>query len=181
MRLDAATDHQSFIADGAQPALSNDGTQLAYAASPRGLAVRDLATAQTRTIALRQLGTAADMLSATIDWLGDGSHIAIVPSPTPWDLGRTTPETALLRNSQQNAVVVFVHVPALPAPLTADCAHLTGPALTAQSRLREARRLQEACSSRAMRLVTRQSLRSSAPPARRDGSSSSPGRSPTGG
>src|SRR5690348_16380860 len=40
MRLDVATGRETFIADGAQPALSNDGTQLAYGASPRGLAVR---------------------------------------------------------------------------------------------------------------------------------------------
>jgi hypothetical protein len=51
---------QAFMADGAQPALSNDGTQLAYAGSPRGLAVRDLTTGHTRTIGLGRLGTAAN-------------------------------------------------------------------------------------------------------------------------
>lgn len=86
MRLEVATGRQAFIADGAQPALSNDGTQLAYAASPRGLAVRDLATGHTRTIGLDQLGTAANLLNATIGWLGDGSDLAIIPKPTAWDL-----------------------------------------------------------------------------------------------
>jgi hypothetical protein len=44
MRLHVATSRESFIADGAQSALSNDGKQLAYGAAPRALAVRDLAT-----------------------------------------------------------------------------------------------------------------------------------------
>lgn len=130
MRLDVGTGRQSFIAHGAQPALSNDGTQLAYAASPRGLAVRDLATGQTRTIALRQLGPAADLLNATIGWLGDGSDIAVVPAPTAWDLVGRPPRLRWCETSQRHAVVVFVHVPAPPAPLTADCVHLTGHALT---------------------------------------------------
>jgi hypothetical protein len=86
MRLDVATRRQTFIADGAQPALSNDGTQLAYGAAPRGLAVRDLASGQTRTIGLGQLGVAANLLAATVSWLADGSDIAIVPAPTAWDL-----------------------------------------------------------------------------------------------
>jgi hypothetical protein len=83
MRLDLATGDQTFIADGAQPALSNEGTRLAYGAPSRGPAVRDLATGHTRTIALRQLGTAANLLNARIGWLGDESDIAIIPVPTP--------------------------------------------------------------------------------------------------
>jgi hypothetical protein len=71
MRLDVATGRQAFIADGAQPALSHGGTQLAYGASPNGLAVRDLA---------------ANLLHATIGWLSDESAIAIIPAPTLWDL-----------------------------------------------------------------------------------------------
>jgi hypothetical protein len=129
MRLDVATSRQSFVADGAQPALSNDGTQLAYGASPRGLAVRDLATGQTRTIGLRQLGTAADLLNATIGWLGDGSDIAIIPAPTPWDLVGRPPKLHWCGTTQTRAVIVFVHVPAPPAPMTADCVHLAGRAL----------------------------------------------------
>jgi hypothetical protein len=124
MRLDVATGHQAFIADGAQPALSNDGTQLAYGASPRGLAVRDLATGRTRTIELGQLGTAANLLNATIGWLGDGSDIAIIPTPTAWDLVGRPPKLRWCGTTQKRAVIVFVHVPAPPAPMTADCVHL---------------------------------------------------------
>jgi len=129
MRLDTATGRQSFIADGAQPAISDDGTQLAYGAGRGGLAVRDLATGQTRSIGLAQLGSAADLLNASIGWLGDGSELAIVPSPTAWDLVGRPPRLHWCGTSQRHAVVVFVHVPAPPAPLTAQCVHLAGPAL----------------------------------------------------
>jgi hypothetical protein len=129
MRLDVATGRQTFIADGAQPALSSDGTQLAYGASPHGLAVRDLATGQTRTIGLAQLGTAAELGNATIGWLGDGSDIAIIPAPTAWDLVGRPPKLHWCGTTQTHAVIVFVHVPAPPAPLTADCVHLAGRAL----------------------------------------------------
>lgn len=132
MRLDVATGRRSFIAAGAQPALSNDATQLAYGASPRGLAVRDLATGQTRTIALRQLGRAANLLNATIGWLGDGSDLAVVPAPTAWDLVGRPPKLRWCGTSQSRAVIVFVHVPVPPAPLTADCVHLTGRVLGAK-------------------------------------------------
>jgi hypothetical protein len=129
MRLDVATDRQTFIADGAQPAISDDGTQLAYGASPRGLAVRDLATGQTRTIGLAQLGTAAQLGNAAIGWLGDGSEIAIIPAPTPWDLVGRPPKLHWCGATQTHAVIVFVHVPAPPARLTADCVHLEERAL----------------------------------------------------
>jgi hypothetical protein len=129
MRLNVATGHETFVAEGAQPALSNDGTQLAYGASPRGLAVRDLASGQTRTIGLGQLGTAANLLNATIGWLGDGSDIAIIPAPTPWDLVGRPPKLHWCGTTQTRAVIVFVHVPAPPAPMTADCVHLAGRAL----------------------------------------------------
>jgi hypothetical protein len=129
MRFDVATGRQTFVADGAQPAISSDGTQLAYGASPRGLAVRDLATGQTRTIGLAQLGTAAQLESATIGWLGDGSDIAIIPAPTAWDLVGRPPKLRWCGTTQTHAVIVFVHVPAPPTPLTADCVHLAGPAL----------------------------------------------------
>jgi hypothetical protein len=88
-----ATRRQTLIADGEQPAVSDDGTQLAYGAAIHGLAVRDLATGTTRTIGLvAQLGKAADLLDASLPWLADGTDIAIIPSPPAWDLvGRRPP------------------------------------------------------------------------------------------
>jgi hypothetical protein len=129
MRLDVKTGRQSFVADGAQPALSNDAKQLAYGAFPQGLAVRDLATGGTRTIALTQLGKSAELLNASIRWLADGSDVAIVPSAAAWDLMGTPPKLRWCGTSQSRPVVVFVHVPSPPAPLTAVCVHLAGPAL----------------------------------------------------
>ncbi len=126
MRLNVGNGNQTFIADGAQPALSNDGTQLAYGGSPSGLAVRDLATGQTRSIRLPQLGAAADLLNATIAWLGDGSEIAIIPAPTPWDLVGRPPKLHWCGTTQAHAVIVFVHVPAPPAQMTARCVRVAG-------------------------------------------------------
>ena len=128
MRLDVKTGQQTFVADGAQPALNNDGTQLAYGAFPQGLAVRDLATGKTRTIALTRLGKAAELINASIRWLADGSDVAIVPTATAWDLVGTPPKLRWCGTSQSRPVVVFVHVPPPPARLTAVCVHLAGPA-----------------------------------------------------
>ena len=133
MRLDVASGRQSLIADGAQPALSNDGTQLAYAAFPRGLAVRDLTTGQTRTIGLGRLGPAANLLNATIGWLEDGSDIAVVPSATPWDLVGRPPKLRWCGTTQARGVIVFVHVPAPPARLTADCVRVAGRGLNGRA------------------------------------------------
>lgn len=129
MRLDVATGRRALVADGAQPALSADGTQLAYAASPRGLAVRGLATHRTRWITLGELGGSADLLNASITWLGDGSDIAVVPAATAWDLVGKPPRFHWCGTSQTHPVIVFVHVPAPPAPLTGSCVRLAPGAL----------------------------------------------------
>lgn len=128
-RIDVANGRQSFVANGAQPAISRDGRQLAYGAFPNGLTVRDLATGQTRTIKLPQLGSSAQLLNASIGWLGNGSQLAIVPAPAAWDLMGRPPHPRWCGTTQTHSVIVFVHVPAPPAPLTARCIHLAGPPL----------------------------------------------------
>jgi hypothetical protein len=125
MRLEVASGRQTFVADGAQPAISNDGKQLAYGAAPQGLAVRDLATGQTRTIALKQLGQAAELGNASIHWLGDGSTVAIVPSGTAWDLVGKPPKLSWCGISQSHPVIVFVHVPPSSGRLTETCVQLS--------------------------------------------------------
>jgi hypothetical protein len=129
MRLDVATRQRSFVADGAQPALNKAGTELAYSAFPRGLAVRDLRTGQTRTIALGQLDSAANVEAGSVGWLGDGSDIAVVPAGTLWDLMGKPPKERWCGTSQKTSVVVFVHVPRPPAALTSKCIRLPGAAL----------------------------------------------------
>ncbi len=126
MRLDVASGRRTAVADGAQPAVSSDGKQLAYGAFPQGLAVRDLRTGRTRTVALNMLGRSADLANASIHWLGDGSTVAIVPAGTPWDLIGKPPKLRWCGTAERQPVVVFVHVPAPPAPLTATCVHLSG-------------------------------------------------------
>jgi hypothetical protein len=129
MRLNTATGRRTFVADGAQPALSIDGKQLAYGAFPQGVAVRDLQTGKTRTLALKELGKAANLLDASIHWLGDGADVAIVPTQTPWDLVGKPPKLYWCGEAQNHPVVVFVHVPPPPAPMTARCVHLSGRAI----------------------------------------------------
>jgi hypothetical protein len=128
LRIDVATRRQTLIADGEQPAISDDGSQLAYGAATHGLAVRDLATSTMRTIGVvAQLGKAADLLDASLTWLADGTDIAIIPSPPAWDLvGRRPPPARWCNTTDTHAVIVFVHVPPAPAPLTADCVRLAG-------------------------------------------------------
>ncbi len=126
LRLNTANDRYSFVADGTQPALNRTGTELAYAAFPRGLAVRNLRTGQTRTIALGQLDTSADLVGATVAWLGDGKDIAVLPAASMWDLTGKEPNYQWCGTSQRHAVIVFVHVPPAPAALTSTCVRAPG-------------------------------------------------------
>jgi len=126
MRLDIASGRSRFVADGSQPEVSSSGTELAYGTFPEGLAVRDLRTGQTRTVRLPQLGVSANLMSATIGWLGDGTDLAIVPMAGAWDLVGKPPKYRWCGTSQSNPVVVFVHVPPPPAALTADCVRVPG-------------------------------------------------------
>ncbi len=121
MRLDLVTRRRSFVTDGAQPALNESGTELAYATFPTGLAVRDLRTGRTRAIALSQLDNAANVEAGAIGWLSDGSDVAIVPSGTAWDLMGKPPKERWCGTSQKTGVIVFVHVPPPPAALDARC------------------------------------------------------------
>ncbi len=132
MRIDVATRGEVQVAEGAQPAVSDDGTQLAYATFPHGLAVRDLTAGTTRTISLvAELGEQADLLDGAVTWLADGSDIAIVPSaPARALVGHHPPRARWCGTTAAHAVVVFVHVPAEPAPLTARCAHVAGKPLS---------------------------------------------------
>lgn len=126
MRLDVASRRSTFVADGTQPTLNQAGTELAYGAFPHGLAVRDLRTGRTRTIALGQLDSAANIMAGTVGWLGDGTDIAVVPAATPWDLMGKEPKFRWCGTSQRHSVMVFVHVPPAPAALTATCVHVPG-------------------------------------------------------
>jgi hypothetical protein len=134
IRIDVATGRKTFVAEGEQPAVSNDGTQLAYGAAPHGLAVRDLKSGRTRTVGLvSQLGPAADLLASQVTWLADESDIAVVPQPPIQRAGggrrRRGPAVfGACHFSHRRAVVVFVHVPPPPARLTARCVHMAGPA-----------------------------------------------------
>ena len=82
-RISVATGHRSFVADGAQPAVSPDGRYLAYATGRQftGIAVRDLASGRTTMIPLRsQIGTDASLLAGQISWLGNGMQIVAMPT-----------------------------------------------------------------------------------------------------
>jgi hypothetical protein len=82
-RVSTATGKVSFVADGAYPAISPDGRQLAYVTGRRfnAIAVRDLRSGQTRVIDLRSLlGKHANLLNqGGVSWLGDGGELVVVP------------------------------------------------------------------------------------------------------
>ena len=82
-RLTITTRRQTLLADGELPAVSPDSRLLAYVtgAESRSIAVRDLATAATRSIDLTGLlGTFADVFDGSLAWLANGSGLALVTS-----------------------------------------------------------------------------------------------------
>jgi hypothetical protein len=84
VRFHIPTRRSSFIAYGAEPAVSPDGDKLAYAALRVGalpIAIRDLATGNTRSINLERLiGPGENLLNASVVWLADGTDIAVIPA-----------------------------------------------------------------------------------------------------
>jgi len=87
-RIDLANGGESFVADGAEPSISQNGRLLAYATGPPGsqeLVVRDLDSGMIRSINLQKLlGRYGDLLSASIAWLG--SQIVVRPGGVLDDL-----------------------------------------------------------------------------------------------
>jgi hypothetical protein len=84
-RISVATGHRSFVADGAQPAVSPDGRYLAYATGRQftGIAVRDLLSGRTTMITLRnQLGADASLLP--------GQQAGWATAPRSWSCPRRT-------------------------------------------------------------------------------------------
>lgn len=84
-RVSTTTGKRTYIADGAQPAISADGRYLAYASGleAQSVSVRDLRTGATRNWNLRSfMGPDADLLGGYVVWLGDGRLVA-VPQDRP--------------------------------------------------------------------------------------------------
>jgi hypothetical protein len=84
-RISVATSRVTFVADGANPAVSPDSRYLAYATGNgfSELAVRDLRTGSTRTIDVAPLigGSSSFLTEPAITWLGDGTQVVVVPRP----------------------------------------------------------------------------------------------------
>jgi hypothetical protein len=129
MRLAVASGRRSLVATGSEPALSPDDTQLAYGAYPEGLAVRDLHSAQTRTVSLTgQLGGAANLTLTSITWLADEDEV-VLAAPAQFIAASKNTSTQTATGSchpQRRPVLVFVRVPAAPAPLRAHCVTVPG-------------------------------------------------------
>ena len=82
-RISVATGRKSFVAVGAQPAVSPDGHFLAYATGRLSseLAVRNLVSGRTRTVDLtRLIGSGSSLIGGQIAWLGSGTQVAAIPS-----------------------------------------------------------------------------------------------------
>jgi hypothetical protein len=87
MQISVATGRVSFVAYGANPAVSPDSRYLAYATGREFnvLAVRDLRTGRTRIVNVEPLmgGSSSLLQGQTITWLGDGHHVVAIPQPDP--------------------------------------------------------------------------------------------------
>jgi hypothetical protein len=93
-RISVATGHGSFVADGAQPAVSPDGRYLAYATGRlfTRLAIRDLRTGATRVVNLASLiGSDPGLLNGQVTWLGSSAQIVAMPMPLSTAVAASTP------------------------------------------------------------------------------------------
>lgn len=84
-RVATGTGKRTYVADGAQPAISPDGRYLAYASGRwyQSVSVRDVHTGATRTWNLRPyMGPDADLLQGHLVWLGDG-RLVVMPQDRP--------------------------------------------------------------------------------------------------
>jgi hypothetical protein len=95
-RLSVSTGAETFVAEGEQPAVSPNSRLLAFGSGPSGfntLVVRDLTSGKDQSVDLRRLlGGRADLLNASITWLGDGSEVVVLPGGVGNDLmGGPTP------------------------------------------------------------------------------------------
>jgi hypothetical protein len=95
-RLSVSTGAETFVAEGEQPAVSPNSRLLAFGSGPSGsntLVVRDLTSGKNQSVDLRRLlGGRADLLNASITWLGDGSEVVVLPGGVGNDLmGGPTP------------------------------------------------------------------------------------------
>ena len=102
-RISVATGQRSFIADGAQPAVSPDGSYLAYATGRlfTKVAIRDVRTGTTRVVNLGSLiGSGSGLLTGQVAWLGDGTQVVAMPVPFGTTGAARTPSPgAAARNS----------------------------------------------------------------------------------
>jgi hypothetical protein len=81
-RISTTTGRRTFVAFGAQLAVSPDGRFLAYGTGGeyQELAVKQLSSGKTTTFDLRSLtGNRASFLGGQIAWLGNGYEIALMP------------------------------------------------------------------------------------------------------
>ncbi len=102
-RISVATGRLTFVADGAQPAVSPDGRYLAYATGRLStrLAIRDLRTGRTKTVDLASvIGASSGLLTGQVTWLGGGAQIVAMPMPFGTALARQARSpSAAARNS----------------------------------------------------------------------------------
>lgn len=125
MRLDLATDRRTFVGDGEQPAINDRGTELAFSTGVQDVAVRDLASGATRTLSLAHvLDFRIDPLNTSLVWLADGTTLAVLPAERAIAAvagPQTTKSKGGCRPGMHRRPILFIHVPAPPAPLSARC------------------------------------------------------------
>jgi hypothetical protein len=134
MRLDVATRRQTFVAAGEQPAVNDQGTQLAFMTGAEDVAVRDLTTGTTRKVSLaRVLNTQIDPSNTPLVWLADGTTLAAIPAPVAIAARteKANSHAARCRSGKHQQPILFIHVPVPPGRLSIRCALLRSAAAAA--------------------------------------------------
>ena len=125
MRLDLATGRQVLVGAGEQPAVNDQGSELAYTTGAESIAVRDLVSRRTRRLSLaRVVESKIDPLQTRLVWLANGTTLAAVPAApaiaTAAGHARTTRGDGC-RPGKDRQPILFIHVPPPPAALSAGC------------------------------------------------------------
>jgi hypothetical protein len=124
-RISTDTGARSIIADGAQPAVSFDGRQLAFVEggwTSTVLAIRDLASGRERRLDLADLlGRSYQLMNSSIAWTRDGSavivlaaHVAIADTAPAHAPVPTTVRSQPLSCTATPTLLCLIEIPATP-------------------------------------------------------------------
>lgn len=127
-RIDVASLERSFVADGEEPAVSPNGTLLAFISGgfdPEEIAVKSLTSDATRTIDLRPLLGRSILFESSLAWTADGSDVVALAGAVTINVSGDTsvaaaaPGKRRCGSASSTTCLVVVHVPRTGRRLTA--------------------------------------------------------------